>query len=504
MTTSYETQRDELLHRLYEVAYLDGARSLLNWDQTTYMPSAGAAARGRQLALLSKLSHERFTDPAVGHLLDALQPWADGLPYDSDDASLVRVTRRQYERATRVPASFMEEFVNHSSTTYAAWERARPANDFASVQPLLEKTLELSRRYSDFFPGYAHIADPLIDRADFGMTVAQIRPLFTELGERLTELIQKIGARPQVDVSCLHGHFPEQKQWDFGIEIIKAYGYDFSRGRQDKTAHPFTTKFDRDDVRITTRIREDELDDALFSTLHECGHALYELGIDPALRDTPLDTGTSAGVHESQSRLWENLVGRSRGFWEHYYPRLQETFPHFSQVPMEQFYRAVNRVTPSLIRTDADEVTYNLHVIIRFGLEVDLLEGKVEVKDLPEVWRTRYMERLGVASPDDRDGCLQDVHWYADFIGGVFQGYTLGNILTAQFYNTAVQAHPDIPGEIRQGKFDTLHTWLRENIYRHGSKFTTDELVQRVTGRPLELDPYLGYLTKKYQDIYGF
>jgi carboxypeptidase Taq len=263
------------------------------------------------------------------------------------------------------------------------------------------------------------------------------------------------------------------------------------------------TKFSLGDVRITTRVHEDDLGDALFSTLHESGHAMYEQGINMAYEGTPLANGTSSGVHESQSRLWENIVGRSRGFWEHFYPELQATFPNqLKSVPLDTFYRAINKVVPSLIRTDADEVTYNLHVLLRFDLELQLLEGALEVRDLAEAWHERYMNDLGVTAPSDSDGVLQDVHWYGIAIGGVFQGYTLGNILSALYYETALKAHPEIPAEINQGKFDTLHEWLRANIYTHGSKFTASELTERVTGGPLRLDPYIRYLKGKYAELY--
>jgi len=286
--------------------------------------------------------------------------------------------------------------------------------------------------------------------------------------------------------------------------VIRRFGYDFERGRQDKTHHPFMTKFSLGDVRITTRFREDDLTDGLFSTLHECGHALYEQGIDRSFEGTPLAHGTSAGVHESQSRLWENLVGRSRGFWEHFYPRLQAAFPaQLRSVPLDTFHRAVNRVERSLIRVDADEVTYNLHVMLRFELELQLLEGSLAVKDLPSVWRERFEADLGLPVPDDRNGVLQDVHWYSGQIGGVFQGYTLGNILSAHFFAEAVKANPGIPGEIRNGEFATLRRWLTESIYRHGAKYTAPELVKRVTGGDLTIEPYLDYLWGKFQPLYG-
>ena len=285
--------------------------------------------------------------------------------------------------------------------------------------------------------------------------------------------------------------------------MARQIGYDFERGRLDKTPHPFTIEFAVDDVRITTRVDEHNLGDALFSTIHEAGHAMYEQGVRPDFDGTPLGGGTSAGVHESQSRLWENIVGRSRGFWHFYYPRLQAAFPaQLADVPLEAFYRAINKVQPSLIRTDADEITYNLHVMLRFDLELALLEGKLAVADLPEAWRERYAADLGVIPPDDKDGVLQDVHWYGGVVGGVFQGYTLGNIMSGQFYAAALHAHPEIPAEIARGQFGTLLGWLQQNIYRHGSKLTASELIQRVTGGPLSIEPYVRYLRTKYGELY--
>ena len=289
----------------------------------------------------------------------------------------------------------------------------------------------------------------------------------------------------------------------FGLAVIKRVGYDLERGRLDKTHHPFCTKFAAGDVRITTRVRENDIGEALFSTLHEAGHALYEQGVDAAFEGTPLNSGASAGVHESQSRLWENVVGRSRGFWEHFYPLLRDAFPdQFAGVPLETFYRAINKVARSLIRTDADEVTYNLHIMMRFDLELALLEGRLAVKDLPEAWRARFEADFGIAPPDDRDGCLQDVHWYAGAVGGGFQGYTIGNILAAQFHAAALGAHPRSRRRWRGASLPRCTTWLREHLYRHGRKFTPDELVERATGGPMRIAPYIAYLRAKYGEIY--
>jgi carboxypeptidase Taq len=498
-----EAKLQDLKTRLMEIDNLNSANALLAWDQTTYMPPGGAEARGRQMATLSRIAHEKFTDPAIGKLLDDLRTYAESLPYDSDDAALIRVTRRQYERSVKVPAAFVAEFNAHGAAAYQAWTEARPANDFAHMQPLLEKTVDLSRRLADFFPGYASIADPLIDYADYGMKASSVRALFAELRAQLVPIVQAISAQPPADDSCLQQTYPEAQQLAFGLEVIKHFGYDFERGRQDKTHHPFMTKFSLGDVRITTRVKENDFGDAFFSTTHEAGHALYEQGIRLDFEGTPLADGTSSGVHESQSRTWENLVSRSRGFWEFFYPKLQTIFPdQLKSVSLDTFYRAINKVQRSLIRTDADEVTYNLHVMLRFDFELDLLEGRLALKDLPEAWHARYQADLGIRAPDDRDGVLQDVHWYGGIVGGSFQGYTLGNILSAQFFDAALKAKPEIPSEIRQGKFDTLHAWLKENLYQHGSKFTASELVERVTGGPMRIEPYIRYLRTKYGELY--
>jgi len=487
----------ELKARLREIDDLEHAGAVLYWDQATYMPTGGAAARGRQLATLSRLAHEKFTDPSVGRLLDAARAETE------DDAALLRVTQRDYERATKVPAAFVAKFSEHSSASYEAWAKARPANDFAAVQPLLDKTLDLSRQLADFFPGYEHIADPLIDFADEGMKATTVRNLFSELRRRLVPLVQAITAQPVADDACLRQRFPEDEQLAFGVEVIRAFGFDLARGRQDKTRHPFMIKFSLGDVRITTRVREDDLGDALFSTMHEAGHALYEQGIRAELEGTPLAGGTSSGVHESQSRLWENVVGRSRPFWEHFYPKLQAVFPdQLGSVTLDVFYRAINKVERSLIRTDADEVTYNLHVMLRFEFELQLLEGALAVRDLPAAWRERYRQDLGITPPDDRDGVLQDVHWFHGRIGGAFQGYTLGNILAAQFFDAAVRAHPAIPAGIGRGEFGGLREWLRSNVHGHGRKFAPNELIKRATGAPLTIAPYVNYLRGKYGELY--
>lgn len=494
----------ELQTRLRTIHDLNAAGSVLGWDQSTYMPPGGGPARARQMSTLRRLTHEKATDPALGRLLEELASYGESLPYDSDEASLIRVARRDYDREIRIPTEFVARSSRHRAESFHAWKRARPENDFAAVRPHLETALELSRERANFFPGYVHIADPLIDLADYGMTVAALRELFAALREQLVPMVQAITAQRPADDTCLRQHFAPEQKLAFGRMIAARLGYDFKRGREDLAPHPFTTSFSIGDVRITTRVDPDHFSGGLFATMHESGHAMYQQGIDPAHEGTPLARGTSSGVHESQSRLWENVVGRSRGFWEHFYPRLQETFPgQLGSVPLETFYRAINKVQPGLIRVHADEVTYNLHIIIRFDLELAMLEGRLAIADLPAAWRERYEADLGIVPPDDRDGAMQDMHWYSGSIGGGFQGYTLGNILSAQFYEAAVAVHPEIPGEIAQGEFGTLFAWLVENIYRHGRKFTPAELVERVTGRPMHIEPYIHYLRGKYGELYA-
>jgi carboxypeptidase Taq len=500
---SAEIKLAELRRCLLEINDISAVRALLSWDHATYMPKCGATARARQGAIVSQLAHEKWVAPELGKLLEELEPYVAGLPYDSNEASLVRVVKRDFEKAIKVPSDYVARVSSFGATAYDAWKRARPANDFATMVPFLERAIDLGREYADFFAPYEHVADPLIDDADEGMTTASIRRLFAELRDELVSIVLAICYQPAADNACLHGSFGEPNQLDFGLSVVKRIGYDFDRGRLDKTLHPFCTRLSAGDVRITTRIDESDLREALFSTLHEAGHALYEQGVDPALEGTRLGRGASVGVHESQSRLWENVVGRGRSFWEYFYPLLQSIFPaQLGKVAPETFYRAINRVERSLIRTDADELTYNLHIMLRFELELELLEGRLRAKDLSEAWRAAMQAYVGVAPTDDRDGCLQDVHWYAGRFGGAFQSYAIGNILSAQFYSAAVSAHPNIPNDIARGEFGTLHAWLREHLYQHGRKFRPNQLIERATGGQMSVGPYLAYLRAKYGELY--
>lgn len=493
----------ELLNRLLEISDLTAAGAVLNWDQTTFMPVGGAEARGRQLATLGRIAQEKLVDPAIGRLLDELQPWGDSLPSDSDEVAMLRTARRDFDQATKIPPAFLGELYGHMAMAYQVWTEARPTNNFARVAPYLQKTVEYSRRLADFFAPYDHIIDPLIHNADYGMNAAAVSAIFSELRAELVPIVQAITSRPPADDACLRQFFPEQDQDAFGIEVARAIGYDFDRGRLDKSHHPFTTKFSLNDVRITTRYDEHYFSDAFFGTVHEAGHGMYEQGVRQSYDGTPLGSATSAGMHESQSRLWENIVARSKPFWKYFYPRLQARFPmQLAKVPLDSFYRAVNKVENSFVRVDADEVTYNLHIMLRFDFEMQMLEGKLAVKDLPEAWRERFRQDFGIVPPDNRLGCMQDVHWFSGPVGGVFQGYALGNILGSLFYSQALQTYPQINDELEQGKFDALRGWLVENIYSHGRKYTAPELIERATGGPIRIGPYIQYLKSKFGELY--
>lgn len=493
------SEMQQLKKHLSDIASLHSAASLMYWDQSTLMPAQGARYRGEQMAVISRLTHEKCTAADLGRLLEKLERQP---PDDDIDKALLAVARKDFERDTRVPGSFVETMTAHQMETYHLWKTAREERDFSRMIEPLKKTLDLSRQYSSYFNGFEHVADPHIDGSDPGSTVKNLRPLFTELREKLIPLVKEITSHAPFENSCLRYEFDEKKQIEFGSAVIEKIGYDFKRGRQDLTAHPFMIRFNTGDVRITTRVKRHDLSEALFSTIHEAGHALYELGIDNALEGTPLARGTSSGVHESQSRLWENIVGRSLPFWEHFFPELQKMFPaQLAAVPLDVFHKAVNRVEPSLIRTDADEVTYNLHVMIRFDLEIALLEDRLKIEDLRDAWNARYQTDLGLVPPHDGDSCLQDVHWFFGSIGGAFQGYTLGNIMSAQFFEAA---HRDLPGlddQMRAGHFEALREWLRKKVHSYGRMRTGPETVCYATGRELETGPYLRYLEQKYRAL---
>ena len=499
-----EAKLDQLKSILNEISDLQTASMLLQWDQETYMPPGGTGGRGYQLSTLSRISHLKFTSPEVGRLLEDLTPYAAGLDPDSDEARLVKVTNRLYQKKCRVPADLVASFARATTEAVHVWKRARAEADFAAFRPHLEVVIDLRRQYADCFAPFDHVYDPLLDDYEPGLKTSEVKSIFTALRPRQVRLIQAITDRPQVDDSFLHQHFDEEKQWKFGVEVITRFGYDWQRGRQDKSAHPFTVGMGEGDVRITTRFLPDYFASALFSTTHECGHALYEMGIDPRFSRTTLGQYASMGIHESQSRLYENLVSRSRPFWTFFYPRLQEYFPaQLADVPLEDFYRAINKVEPSLIRVEADEATYNLHTMLRLELEIALMEGSLAAKDLPEAWNSAMQNYLGLTPPDDAQGVLQDIHWADGYIG-YFATYALGNLIAAQLWERVMADIPDLPAQFERGEFANLTGWMRDHIHRYGAKYEPQELVERVTGSKIDPAPYLRYLAQKYGDIYGF
>ncbi len=494
-------QINQLKERLAEISDLNSAVALLSWDQQTNMPAGGAEARGNQLATLGKISHVKFTSEEVGKLLESLS--ADGAGLDDDDAAQVRVTKREYDKATRVPAAFVGEMAVITTRAHEAWMEARAKADFGIFRPHLEKVVEMARKYIGFFPPAEHPYDTLLDDFEPGMKTADVQAIFGPLRTKQVELIKEIAARKQVDDSFLHDKFNEKKLMDFGVGVITKFGYDWERGRQDKAPHPFETSFSVNDVRITTRFEKDNPTATLFSTMHESGHAMYEQGINQAYERTPLRGGASLAVHESQSRMWENLVGRSLPFWEHFYPALQKQFPaQLGDVRLRAFYKAINKVRPSLIRVNADEATYNMHIMLRLELEIGMVEGSLAVKDLPGIWNAKMKEYLGVTPPDDAQGVLQDIHWSGGAIG-YFSTYALGNLVSAQLWEKIAQDLPDLSDQIRAGKFDALLGWLREKVHRHGRKYEPQVLVEMITGSRIRSEPYVRYLTEKYNDIYG-
>ena len=501
MNKEQETAYKQLKDRLATINDLHSAKSLLFWDHQTYMPRGGVPSRAEQVATLSRLAHEMVTDDETERLLKA-----SGEPDPcSEDGALIRRARRDYERATRLPAELVAETSRVTSLAESAWVRARGESDWSLFASHLEKVLALKREAAESLGYDDHPYDALLDAYEPGAKKARLEAVFEELKEGVLPLIGATVAKGDgKDRSGpLKGAFGEAGQEEFGREVISAFGYDWERGRQDRSIHPFCINFGPGDVRITTRFDGNWLAPALFGTMHEAGHALYEQGVDPSYARTPLGGGTSMGVHESQSRLWENLVGRSRAFWSHYYPKLREVFPQIlGGIEAGAFYRAINALKPSEIRVEADEVTYNLHILLRFELEVALIEGSLSVADLPAAWNAKMEEYLGLVPKNDSAGVLQDIHW-ADGLFGYFPTYTIGNVLSVQFFDAAVEARPEIPEEIKSGSFSTLLGWLRENVHRHGSRYYPHELVERATGRPLDTAPYLRYLEDKFGELYS-
>ena len=488
---------------LGEVSDLNHAASVLDWDQQVNMPQAGSEARGQQLGTLGKIAQEKFIADEVGGLLEDLKKEFDGADPASDEAAMIRVAARNYEIAKRVPPSFIVEQAIVTTKAFDAWMQARAKSDFSIFRPHLEKVVDLIHKYVSFFPPSDHPYDVLLDLYEPGMKTAEVKAIFDGLRPKQVKLIKAITSSKQVKDGFLQRKFNEKKLWDFGEGIIAKFGYDFNRGRQDKAPHPFETTFSVNDVRITTRYEPDNPMAMLFSTMHEAGHAMYEQGVKPEYERTALESGTSLAVHESQSRMWENLVGRSLPFWEYFYPQFKKVFAaQLDGVSLKTFYKAINKVEPSLIRVNADEATYNLHIMLRLELEIAMVEGMVKIKDLPDLWNTKMHEYLGVTPPNDAKGVLQDIHWSAGSIG-YFSTYALGNLVSVQLWEKINKDIKNLDEHMRRGEFSELREWLRKNIHQHGQKFEPQTLVEKVTGSKITPEPYVRYLTKKYSEIYG-
>jgi carboxypeptidase Taq len=494
----------DLLAAFRPIYDLGQVANLLVWDQQTMMPPGGAPLRGQQLATLSSEIHRRLTGPGIAEPLQVLASATAAAELTDVQRAQVREARRAYAQEAKMPAELVEEISEQNSRAQGVWVEARKVNDFGRFAPELERTLDLRRRQADHLGWEDHPYDALHDLYEPGSTTAKVREVFGPVKEGIERLLGAIGERGRnVADDVLHLAYDESLQEQFAREVIADLGYDFTRGRLDRAAHPFAQGLGHSDVRITTRYRPSYLSTALFGSMHEAGHAIYEQGISPDWHRTPLADAVSLGVHESQSRLWENLVGRSHAFWEGRLARLAELFPtQLGSVSVDAFARAVNNVAPTLIRVEADEVTYNLHVMIRFELEVALLEGSLAVLDLPEAWRAKYAESLGVTPPDDADGCLQDIHWAAGLIG-YFPTYTLGNLMSVQLWEAAERDLGDLTDRVREGRFEPLLGWLREHVHVHGSRYLPGELLERATGSRLDSGPYLRYLERKYGALYG-
>ena len=501
--TEYSPKMQELVELAEEIEDLSHIGAVLSWDQMINMPPGGAEERGNQLAALGRIIHEKFTTDEVGQLISELAEEVGDLNAETDEARMVKVSKRAYDKQTKIPLPLLMEFIKTTTMANETWVKAREEADFSIFQPDLEKIVDLRQQHANLFKPYDHIYDPLLDDFEPGMKTAEVKEIFEKLRPQQVELIHAIAEKEPPDNSFLKQHYKEDCQEIIGRNVITRFGFDWDRGRLDETTHPFTTAFGLGDVRITTRYLKDDAGSALFSTMHEAGHAMYEQGLDKKYNRHPLSGAASLAIHESQSRLWENLVGRSKEFWSFFYPSMQMLFPEYlSNVSMEDFYRGINKVEPSLIRVEADEATYNMHIMLRLEIEIGLMEGTIKVKDLPEIWNTRMQEYLGITPPDDAQGVLQDIHWSGGMIG-YFPTYALGNLASVQLWDTMLEQHPNVLDEIAQGKFDTILGWMREHVHRYGSKFEPQEIMLKATGSKITPEPYMKYLKTKYGEIYN-
>lgn len=494
----------ELKQIMNEVSLIGSTAALLGWDERVNMPRNGSAHRANQLAYMAGLLHEKFTANRVGELLKM----AEDSPVSKDplapDAVNVRELRRVYDKRTKVPNQLVQAIAHAETTGQSVWVNARRDNDFKSFFPHLEKMIELKRQYAEAI-GYKDVAyDALIDDYEPGATAKSITVVFSEFRKELVDFVAKIRNAPKKpDVSIVEREFSIDRQRIFGETVAAAIGFPFSEGRLDITAHPFCSGIGPGDCRITTRYNPKHLGQALFGTMHEAGHALYELGLPREHFGTPMGEAVSLGIHESQSRMWENMVGRSKPFWKFFFPLAQQTFyDALGDVKFEDFYFAINDVQASFIRVEADEVTYNLHILLRFEIEQGIFDGSIKPKDLPAVWNEKFTKYFGITPKSDSQGCLQDIHWAAGLFG-YFPTYALGNLYAAQFFAKAKKDIPDLDEQFAAGKYSALLDWLRKNIHSQGQRYHAEDLVKVVTGKKLDHKPLMGYLEKKFKPLYG-
>ncbi len=490
----------KFIAQVREIQTATSIEALLDWDQETHMPPKGITARAAALALVAGLGHEKLLDRKFARLLDKVE---QAQAADPVEATNVREVRRNYQRRSKLSTALVQELARTVAVAKAEWAQARAASDFGRFAPHLEKLLELKREVAERIGYDTEPYDALMDEYEPGARAAAVQQVFDAVKAELVPLVQALRSAPrQPDTTILERPCPVPAQAAFGRRVAEAMGFDFEAGRMDTSVHPFCTSMSPLDVRITTRYDEHFLPMSLFGIMHETGHALYEQGLPAEHAGTPAGTSVSLGVHESQSRLWENFVGRGRAFWQHWFGPLQAAFPSLADVSLDAWYHAINVVRPSLIRVEADELTYGLHIMLRFDLERRLLGGTLPVAQLPAAWNAGMQQLLGVAPPDDARGCLQDIHWSLG-IFGYFPTYALGNLYAAQFWATLRTALPDLDDRLARGDLRTLLDWLRQNIHRHGQRYRPGELVEVVTGRPLSHLPYIEYLHAKYKPLYG-
>ncbi|MGN6435653.1 MAG: carboxypeptidase M32 [Agriterribacter sp.] len=493
-----ENKYNDFVHHMRRIADVRYANAVLQWDQETYLPPKGAALRGQQMATLSEIAHDLFADASLGDLLNELSGSEE---LTAEEQKNVALTLEDYNKNKKYSAAFVRKMSEATSAAYHAWIDARKQNSFKVFEKELDHLVSLKKEEAEILGYKAHPYDALLNEYEKGATVQWLDQLFDELQVPLKVLLDKIVNKPAPATDFLHQPFDKDAQWKFGLEILKLMGYDFEAGRQDLSEHPFTTNFSAQDVRVTTRIDENDFTSMTWSCLHEGGHGLYEQGLPVEAYGLPLGEYCSLGIHESQSRLWENCIGRSFAFIRFVLPIMQRYFPQLSSVSAQQLMGAVNKVQPSLIRTEADELTYHFHVMIRYQVEKLLMEGHLATKDIPACWNELYKKYLDVTVPDDKNGCLQDIHWsHGSF--GYFPTYTLGSLYAAQFYHKIKQGFAGLNDAIANGEFTEVHSWLKTHVYQYGRRFTSDELCNKITGEPLQMKHFIQYASEKYDAVY--